>query len=296
MKKIIIVRHGESFKNTEGRWDGCLTTDGTYQITKTFSKYLDLSPSVIYSSPYSRCRESAEIISNIYHKQVSIDFCLREYEYEGQTIQADLLNFAKTLVRNLNEDDCAIVVTHGTPAIMLANLLQKDPGWRIVPEWKDQWALGEAVEIGLNNSVRIYDYPMHCITCDALVSDDEGKVLLVKKISGQFSGKWALPGGHLDENELLEDCALRELQEECGLKYIGSRRWKQAPRVYDVIDRDPRGRKINHLFSYQYNEFVHCDKIDDGECGEAKFFSKDEIKSMDLAVDHKKIILEPFYA
>ena len=45
----------------------------------------------------------------------------------------------------------------------------------------------------------------------------EGKVLLVKRAEGILeAGKWGFPGGFLDRDENLEQCALRELMEETG--------------------------------------------------------------------------------
>ncbi|MBP8959387.1 MAG: NUDIX domain-containing protein [Bacteroidales bacterium] len=46
---------------------------------------------------------------------------------------------------------------------------------------------------------------------------------LVKHISDRYlfikkKGKWDLPKGHLEENETAEDCAIREVEEECGIK------------------------------------------------------------------------------
>ena len=35
---------------------------------------------------------------------------------------------------------------------------------------------------------------------------------------GSFKGAWVLPGGHIDPGESLEECALRELWEETGVK------------------------------------------------------------------------------
>lgn len=34
------------------------------------------------------------------------------------------------------------------------------------------------------------------------------------------NGKWDIPKGKLEENEKLEECALREVEEECGIKNI----------------------------------------------------------------------------
>jgi 8-oxo-dGTP pyrophosphatase MutT (NUDIX family) len=46
---------------------------------------------------------------------------------------------------------------------------------------------------------------------------------LVKHATGKFlfmerKGKWDLPKGHIEEGETAEDCALREVTEECGIK------------------------------------------------------------------------------
>ncbi len=46
------------------------------------------------------------------------------------------------------------------------------------------------------------------------------QVLLGKRLGGRGAGEWAPPGGHLEHNEMLLDCARREVLEETGLKLI----------------------------------------------------------------------------
>ena len=87
-----------------------------------------------------------------------------------------------------------------------------------------------------------YKYPRPSVTADCIVitKEAEPKVLLIKRGSESFKGGWAFPGGFMNMDETTEQCAVRELEEETGLRVakvhqIGS---------YSKIDRDPRGRTV----------------------------------------------------
>ena len=45
----------------------------------------------------------------------------------------------------------------------------------------------------------------------------EGKILLGKRKNAHGEGTWCFPGGHLEFNETIFDCAIRETDEESGL-------------------------------------------------------------------------------
>jgi len=53
------------------------------------------------------------------------------------------------------------------------------------------------------------------IAAGGLVSNENNELLMIFR-----RGKWDLPKGKLDEGETIEACALREVQEETGLKDI----------------------------------------------------------------------------
>ncbi len=51
----------------------------------------------------------------------------------------------------------------------------------------------------------------------------EGKVLLSCRKTSHGGGSYAFPGGHLEHLESFEECALREIAEECGIQVTNLR-------------------------------------------------------------------------
>lgn len=74
-------------------------------------------------------------------------------------------------------------------------------------------------EIGSSNSTPY-------IACSILVTEhryDREKILLAKRLNGFGLGEYGLPGGRCRDNETIQDCALRELFEETGLRLVESK-------------------------------------------------------------------------
>jgi len=46
----------------------------------------------------------------------------------------------------------------------------------------------------------------------------DGKIVLLKRDIEPQKGKWVIPGGYVDRGENVETAAIRETEEECGLK------------------------------------------------------------------------------
>ena len=68
-----------------------------------------------------------------------------------------------------------------------------------------------------------YQYPRPAVTTDCVIFGFDGevlKVLLVERGGEPYKGCWAFPGGFLNMDETTDECAVRELEEETGLKDV----------------------------------------------------------------------------
>jgi 8-oxo-dGTP diphosphatase len=63
----------------------------------------------------------------------------------------------------------------------------------------------------------------------------EKKVLLGMRKGSHGSGAWSFPGGHLEIGEQIEECAIREIQEETGASVSIVRR---GPYTNDVFEEE----------------------------------------------------------
>lgn len=117
---------------------------------------------------------------------------------------------------------------------------------------------------------------------------DELKLLLIKRKNEPFKGKFALPGGHVEKEENLEDSAARELEEETGVKSIHLQQLK----AYGDVGRDPRGRVITVAFlALVDGEKIKLQAGTDAEI--ARWFSAYELP--ELAFDHHKIVKDALH-
>jgi ADP-ribose pyrophosphatase YjhB (NUDIX family) len=89
-----------------------------------------------------------------------------------------------------------------------------------------------------------YKYPRPALTVDCAVFGFDGQelnVLLIKRASEPYKGRWALPGGFVGIKEDLAAAARRELAEEAGV---------DAPFVeqlvtFGAVERNPRERSVS---------------------------------------------------
>ena len=129
-----------------------------------------------------------------------------------------------------------------------------------------------------------YKYPRPAVTADCVVMTNEAtpKVLLIQRGSEPFKGCWAFPGGFMNMDETTEQCAVRELEEETGLKVnnlhqIGA---------YSKVDRDPRCRTITVAYLTIIDAPVNV--IGQDDAANAQWFPISKLPA--LAFDHDEIL------
>ena len=131
-----------------------------------------------------------------------------------------------------------------------------------------------------------YQYPHPAVTTDIVVftiRDSLLKLLLIKRKSPPYKGKWALPGGFVGIDEDIRACAERELCEETGISGV----YLEQLYSFGKPNRDPRERVI----SITYYALIPSDKIQlrpatDAEA--ADWFAMQDIP--ELAFDHEQIV------
>jgi bifunctional NMN adenylyltransferase/nudix hydrolase len=118
-------------------------------------------------------------------------------------------------------------------------------------------------------------------------------ILLVHR---KGNGLLALPGGHLDPQETLEECARRELAEETGVVLPDSLRWMSNKR-FDAPDRSPWRRMITDVFHFSLDELDARDKqylvvsIQAGSDAEVcRWYRIDSLQRSRFHDDHYQII------
>jgi 8-oxo-dGTP diphosphatase len=91
--------------------------------------------------------------------------------------------------------------------------------------------------------------PQIRVTCEAYIVRD-GQLLLGKRGKKAFgAGDWALPGGHMEFSERADECVIRELKEETGMRVTPAD--VELIAVTDHVKHNP-GTHIVHL-SFKVN-------------------------------------------
>lgn len=124
-----------------------------------------------------------------------------------------------------------------------------------------------------------YFNPLPCVA--AFVRNDNNEILLVKRGIAPGKGKWSLPTGFIEQNELPEEAVIRELKEETNIKgtlkkLVGV--YTERTKIYGNI----------LLIGYEIN-YIDGKPRPGSDTIEAKFFPVDKLPKIPFA-SHRAII------
>ncbi len=114
---------------------------------------------------------------------------------------------------------------------------------------------------------------------DVVIPAERG-VVLIRRGTDPFKGRWALPGGFVEVGETVEEAADREAAEETGLAVEVAR----LVGVYSNPERDPRGHNVSVAFLARV---LSGDLVVATDASEVAVLDP---SSVELAFDHRKII------
>lgn len=132
------------------------------------------------------------------------------------------------------------------------------------------------------------------LTADALVTSN-AHLLLIKRGGPIGKGLYALPGGFVEPREQFYPAALRELEEETGLRMLPSRMAQALqgpPTIFDHPARSPRGRIITAAFHFDLKD-DHLPAVKaQSDADAAMWVPKESLPSLEdqLFEDHACII------
>jgi 8-oxo-dGTP diphosphatase len=110
------------------------------------------------------------------------------------------------------------------------------------------------------------------VAVGTIISDERGRIVLVRRAIEPGYGKWVFPGGYVDRGEIVQQAAVREAREEAGLDI-------ELDRLINVYSYPGRAPVI---IVYSARILGGCLECDD-EGLEARFFEPDEIPWHELA-------------
>jgi 8-oxo-dGTP diphosphatase len=183
----------------------------------------------------------------------------------GAGILADLAAVI-AISLNLQKGNIFTSILNGSIAIVIIGILVTTIGYH------------------LNNHIKMKKADIRR-TIDAVIEDNAGNVILIKRKYPPFQGYYALPGGFIEKGESAKKALVREIKEETNLDVkilhkIG---------LYTEEGRDPRGRI--HSTAYKCSIIGDITKMRSGDDSKkVELIPKNQLKDIELAFDHKKIL------
>ena len=134
------------------------------------------------------------------------------------------------------------------------------------------------------------EYPIFSVTVDAVcltIREGDVQVLLIERGDDPFQAKLAFPGGFVEIDEDLPAAAVRELEEETGIRLADE---PEQLKTYGRPGRDPRGRTVTVAHLVVARDLG--DPVGGSDAASAGWYSVDSLLESPgmLAFDHAEIL------
>ena len=118
-------------------------------------------------------------------------------------------------------------------------------------------------------------YPSRPLVGVAVVVQNMGEILLIRRGRPPKKNVWAIPGGLVELGESIRNAAIREVREECGIEIeLG-----EILDVIDFIDKDPNGRiKYHYVITDFSAQYVSGDSCAGDDAAQLAWVTPDQLK------------------
>ena len=280
-------------------YDGRYVVEGAIDYIYSDQKWLEGIQKTVDRVAYNGFAD-CPTVSLIGHDKDDSTFYLKMFPMWGyeEVVQQGPLD--ATDVRDLyfgNNEDVYERATNNVLAKPVKAFLKQ---WRTT-EFYDYVKAEKDFVQGYVDSWKFAPFSPKFVTTDAVLIES-GHIALIKRGGQPGLGQWALPGGFMDDDDAnLEECMLRELDEEVGVdapKKVLKGNIKKSE-VFSAKGRDPRGRFITHAFLVNLppcpdpkHKMTPICAADDAMRGSATWIPLSQIDSMrgEMFLDHYDII------
>lgn len=114
------------------------------------------------------------------------------------------------------------------------------------------------------------------------IYNSKGQILLQKRamVKHSYPGLWDIAAaGHVPAGETPDQAALRELEEELGIKARKLEKIRVRKESHAIPDKDWDNREITHVYLFRFDSDISRLELQEEEVEKVRFFDLDELEN-----------------